>query len=81
MVNYSISSLRTRNVVLRIMNQCHSKTDHVTLCGSVTYISWSIDFALYHCHRFKLSFIIKTKWRRPRDGGGCIRGPPGTCSF
>ena len=30
----------------------------------MTYISWSIDFALYHCHRRKLFLYIK-KWRRP----------------
>ena len=33
-------------------------------CGSVTYISWSIDFALYHCYRLKLFLYIKT-WRWP----------------
>ena len=32
--------------------------------GSVTYISWSINFALYHCYRLKLFLYIKT-WRRP----------------
>ena len=34
------------------------------ICGSVTYISWSIDFALYNCHRRKLFLYIK-KWHRP----------------
>ena len=34
------------------------------MCGSVTYISHSIDFALYHCHRLKLFLYIK-KWSRP----------------
>ena len=33
-------------------------------CGSVTYIPWSIDFALYHCHRLKLFVYIK-KRRQP----------------
>ena len=32
--------------------------------GSVTYISWSIYFALYHCHKLKLFLYIK-KWHRP----------------
>ena len=27
--------------------------------GSVTYISWSTDFALYYCHRLKLFIYIK----------------------
>ena len=30
----------------------------------MTYISWSIEFAFYHCHRFKLFVYIK-KWCRP----------------
>ena len=30
----------------------------------MTYISCSIDFALYHCHRLKL-FLYIQKWRRP----------------
>ena len=34
------------------------------VCGSVTYISWSIDFAFYHCHGLKLFLYIK-KWRWP----------------
>ena len=36
-----------RNVVLGLMDQCDTKIDLLkyTLCGSVTYISWSIDFA------------------------------------
>ena len=34
------------------------------ICRSVTYISWSIDFALCHCHRLKLFLYIK-KWCRP----------------
>ena len=59
------------------MDQCDSKIDLVKYIGSVTYISWSIDFALYHCHRLKLFFILYIKkWRRP----GSIRVPPGTCS-
>ena len=29
------------------------------ICGSVTYISWSIDFTFYHCHRLKLFLYIK----------------------
>ena len=30
----------------------------------MTYISWSTDFAFYHCHWLKLFLYIK-KWRRP----------------
>ena len=30
----------------------------------MTYISWTIQFAFYHCHRLKLFVYIK-KWRRP----------------
>ena len=30
----------------------------------MTYISWFIEFAFYHCHRLKLFVYIK-KWRRP----------------
>ena len=30
----------------------------------MTYISWSIEFAFYHCHRLKLFVYIK-KWHRP----------------
>ena len=30
----------------------------------MTYISWSIEFAFYHCHRLKLFVYIK-KWRWP----------------
>ena len=51
-------------VVLGIMDQCDSKIDCVNICGSVTYISWSIDFALYHCHRLKIFLYIK-KWCQP----------------
>ena len=36
----------------------------VKYMGSMTYISWSINFALYHCHRLKLFLYIK-KWCRP----------------
>ena len=32
---------------------------HRRIYGSVTYISWSIDFAFYHCHRLKLFLYIK----------------------
>ena len=55
-----------RNVVLGIMDQCDTKIDLLKyICGSVTYISWSIDFAFYYCHRLKL-FVYIQKWRRPR---------------
>ena len=30
----------------------------------MTYIKWSVDFALYHCHRLKLFLYIKI-WRWP----------------
>ena len=53
-----------RNVVLGIMDQCDTKIDLLNFCGSVTYISWSIDFAFCHCHRLKLFVYIK-KWHRP----------------
>ena len=46
------------------MDQCDTKIDLLNICGSVTYISWSIDFAFYHCHRLKL-FVYIMKWRRP----------------
>ena len=46
------------------MDQCDSKINLIKYMGSVTYISWSIEFALYHCHRLKLFLYIK-KWRRP----------------
>ena len=46
------------------MDQCDSKINPVKYVGSVTYISWSIDFALYHCHRLKLFLYIK-KWHPP----------------
>ena len=49
-----------RNVALGIMDQCHSKIDHVNY---MTSISWSIDFALYHCHR--QTIFINKKWRLP----------------
>ena len=52
-----------RNVVLGIMDQCDTKIDFLNICGSVTYILWSIDFAIYHCHRLKLFVYIK-KWHR-----------------
>ena len=29
----------------------------------MTYISWSTDFAFYHCHQLKTFLYIK-KWRR-----------------
>ena len=45
------------------MDQCDSKIDLVNICGSVNYISWFIDFALYHCHRLELFLYIK-KWHR-----------------
>ena len=32
-------------------------------CGSVTYISWFIDSAFYHCHR--QLFVYIKKWRQP----------------
>ena len=34
-------------VTLDIMDQCDTKIDHIIIYRSVTYISWSIDFALY----------------------------------
>ena len=46
------------------MDQCDTKIDLINVCGSVTYISWSIDFALYHCHRLKL-FLYIIKLCRP----------------
>ena len=47
------------------MDQCDSKINLVKyMWVSDLYISWSIDFALYHCHRLKLFLHIK-KWRRP----------------
>ena len=51
--------------MLGIMDQYDSKINHVKYMWVSTYISWSIDFALYHCHRLKLFLYIK-KWRRPR---------------
>ena len=46
--------------VLGIMDQCDSKID---LLKYISHISWSIDFALYHCHRLKL-FLYIMKWHR-----------------
>ena len=47
-----------RNVVLGIIEQYDSKINLVNyICWSVTCISWSIDFALYHCHRLINYFI------------------------
>ena len=46
------------------MDQCDSKVNLAKYMGLVTYISWSIDFALYHCHRLKL-FLYTKKWCRP----------------
>ena len=46
-----------RNVVLGIMDHCDSKIDLVNICGSVTYISWSIDFT-YVIVRLKLFLYI-----------------------
>ena len=34
-------------VTLDIMDQCDTKIDHIKIYRSVTYISWSSDFALY----------------------------------
>ena len=52
-----------RNVVLGIINQCDTKIDLLKYM-SVAYISWSIEFAFYHCHRLK-SFVYIKKWRWP----------------
>ena len=34
-------------IILDIMDQCDTKIEHIKLYRSVTYISWSSDFALY----------------------------------
>ena len=60
-----LKSIWWRNVVLGIMDQCYSKIDLVKyICGSVTYISWSIYFAFCHCHTRKL-FLYIMKWCWP----------------
>ena len=47
------------------MDQCDAKIDLLKYMGvSELYISWSIDFAFYHCYRLKLFIYIK-KWRLP----------------
>ena len=54
------------------MDQSDIKID--LICGSVTYISWSIDFALHLV--IDLNYFIFSEMA-PVGG---IRVPPGTCS-
>ena len=38
-------SICLMNVICGIVDQCDTKIDFIIVCRSVTYISWSIDFA------------------------------------
>ena len=44
-ISYIFKSIWSMNVICGIVDHCDTKIDLIIICRSVTYISWSIDFA------------------------------------
>ena len=44
---YILKTIWWTNVITGILDPCDAKVYHIKVCRSVTYISWSSDFALY----------------------------------
>ena len=62
-MSYILKTIWWINVVLEIFIQCDTNIE-LKLCRSVTYISWSSDFALYledylmdKCHNWNIGFM------------------------
>ena len=55
---YIFKSILWMNVICGIMDKWDTKIDFIMVCKSVTYISWSIDFAYYFEDIWRMNIIF-----------------------